>query len=187
MGLELDHLVVAARTLEEGARWLEERLGCDTVPGGRHALMATHNRLLSLGPSHYLEIMSIDPDAVPPARARWFALDTPAMQELLARGPALIHWAMRTPDLPAALRDYPHPVEIVEFERGPFSWRMGLPRGGELPCGGECPTLIQWHGSRHPARELPPSACTLEALRHEGAAVFATPRGKCRIPWTIPE
>lgn len=49
MSLALDHLVVAARTLEEGARWLEARTGVPTAPGGRHALMGTHNRLLSPG------------------------------------------------------------------------------------------------------------------------------------------
>jgi hypothetical protein len=187
MTLELDHLVVAARTLDEGARWVEERLGCMPVPGGKHPLMGTHNRLLSLGRDRYLEVMSVDPEAAAPARPRWFGFDTRAMHDLIGRGPALVHWAMRASDLPQALRNYPHPVEIVEFERGPFRWRMGVPRGGELPCGGKCPTLIEWQGSRHPARELADSNCRLEALRHQGAAVFAGPRGKCRIPWTIPE
>jgi hypothetical protein len=188
MDLELDHVVVAARTLEEGARWLESQLGCAPAPAiGRHETMGTHNRLLSLGGERYLEIISIDPDAPAPRRPRWFALDTQPMARLLARGPALIHWVMRTRDLEAALASYPEPVAIETFERGPYRWRMALPPDGRLPCGGECPTLIEWQGSRHPARELPSSACGIGQLRHEGAAVFATPRGKCRIPWAIPE
>ena len=44
----LDHLVVAARDLASGARWLEDRLGASLAPGGVHAAMGTHNRLLKL-------------------------------------------------------------------------------------------------------------------------------------------
>ena len=47
MALALDHLVVAARTLEEGVAWVESRLGIAMGPGGKHAAMGTHNRLLS--------------------------------------------------------------------------------------------------------------------------------------------
>ena len=66
----LDHLVVVARTLDEGAAWVESRLGAALAEGGKHELMATHNRLLSLGPAAYLEVMAIDPEAPPPARPR---------------------------------------------------------------------------------------------------------------------
>jgi len=43
-----DHLVVAARTLDEGAAWCEATLGVVPAPGGKHPLMATHNRLLAI-------------------------------------------------------------------------------------------------------------------------------------------
>ncbi|HUP30702.1 MAG TPA: VOC family protein, partial [Usitatibacter sp.] len=99
----LDHLVVAARNLEDGAAWLESRLGAVLSPGGKHVLMGTHNRLLSLGEGRYLELISVDPEAPPPGRARWFDLDSPAMQVRLARSPALIHWAVRTDDIEDAL------------------------------------------------------------------------------------
>ncbi|MEO7742546.1 MAG: VOC family protein [Usitatibacter sp.] len=49
MVLELDHLVIAAATLEEGVRYVEAQLGVTMGPGGKHATMGTHNRLLSLG------------------------------------------------------------------------------------------------------------------------------------------
>ena len=100
--LAIDHLVVAARTLEEGARWLEERTGVPAVPGGRHALMGTHNRLVALQGGMYLEIIAIDPQAPTPGRPRWFALDTPAMRARLEQGPALVHWVVRTPDIEVA-------------------------------------------------------------------------------------
>lgn len=88
----LDHLVVAARDLDSGARWLERQLGVPLVPGGAHVLMGTHNRLLRLagGERLYLELIAIDPAAAPPSRPRWFGLDDPALQARLAGRPRQI-------------------------------------------------------------------------------------------------
>ena len=176
---EFDHLVVAARTLDEGSAWVEAKLGVPMAEGGKHALMGTHNRLLSLGPGAFLEVIAIDPEAPAPARPRWFDLDAPAVRELLSRGPALIHWVERTDDLEAALADYSEPVEILSLSRGPYRWRMGVPRDGRLPGQGRQPTLIQWQGGLHPAQALPPSGCTLERFdrAQELVATFSTPSG----------
>ena len=46
--------------------------------------MSTHNHLMRLGNSAFLEVISIDPDAPAPARTRWFDLDDPAMRARLA-------------------------------------------------------------------------------------------------------
>lgn len=174
MKQEFDHLVVAARTLEEGDAWIREKLGVPTVAGGKHALMGTHNRLLSLGPGRFLEVIAIDPAAPRPPRPRWFDLDTPAMHERLARGPALIHWVERTDDLEEGLRDYSEPLEILALSRGPYRWRMGVSRDGTRPARGARPTLIQWEGGLHPAQELPASGCTLERFEPAGGALSAT-------------
>ena len=176
---ELDHLVVAARTLEEGARWIEDELGAATIAGGKHATMGTHNRLLALGGRRYLEVIAIDPDVTPPSRPRWFSLDDPAMRARLARGPALIHWVERTADLDEAVRIYSGDVEILSLGRGPYRWRIAVPRDGAIPGNGKLPTLIQWE-SGHPAGALPSSGVALERFEHTGArleAVFSTPRG----------
>jgi hypothetical protein len=165
LSLALDHLVVAARTLEEGAAWLEARLGVAPVAGGRHASMGTHNRLLSLGPDAYLEIIATDPEACAPARPRWFALDDPAMRARLAKGPGLAHWVVRTDDIG---RDRvvlgERAGEILDLERGDYRWRIGVPADGSLPEGGAFPTLIEWQGDRHPAGALPDAGCRLEWL-----------------------
>lgn len=175
MSLALDHLVVAARTLEEGAAWLEARMGVPTVPGGKHALMGTHNRLLGLGAGAYLEVIAIDPEAPAPARPRWFALDSPAMRRRLASGPALVHWVARTQDIDAARAAHPDLVgEVLALSRGDYRWRIGVPPDGSLPGGGAFPTLIQWEGDRHPATALPDEGCALERLtvRAPGGAGF---------------
>src|ERR1700682_5533751 len=158
---EFDHLVVAALTLEEGAAWVEAQLGVAPVAGGKHATMGTHNRLLQLGPGRFLEVIAIDPDAQAPGRRRWFDLDAPFMRERLARGPDLIHWVQRTDELEAALREYPEPVEILSLARGPYRWRIGVPRDGQRPGGGASPTFILWEGGLHPADAPPESGCTL--------------------------
>ena len=162
--MELDHLIVAARTLDEGAAWIEERVGVAPVPGGKHASMGTHNRLLGLGQRVYLEVIAIDPDAPAPARPRWFELDTPQMRERLAQGPALIHWVMRTGAIEEDVRRCPEPLEILSLARGDYRWRIGVAADGRIPCRGRCATLIQWEGNRHPADNLPDSGCRLVEL-----------------------
>ncbi len=183
--LALDHLVVAARTLEEGADWVERGLGVAPVPGGRHDVMATHNRLLRLGERLYLEVIAIDPRAPPPRRPRWFALDEASMQARLAVSPALIHWVMRSDDIESDVRAWPQPVEILTLGRGEYRWRIGVPSDGSLPCAGRCPTLIQWDCARHPAQSLPESGVTLAWLSTAGGspvAKFETPAGPRRLP-----
>ena len=183
--MRIDHLVVAARTLDEGAAWVESKLGVAPVPGGKHPVMGTHNRLLFIGPGRFLEVIAVDPDAEEPGRARWFDLDDPAMRARIARAPELIHWVERTDDIDAALRQYAEPVEVLSLARGNYRWRIGVPRDGRRPGGGTLPTLIQWEGGVHPADALPDTGVRLERFTHEGGgleATFSTPSGTRTIP-----
>lgn len=165
MSLALDHLVVAARTLEEGARWLEERLGVAPVAGGRHGAMGTHNALVGLGGGAYLEIIAVDPHAPPPGRPRWFGLDTDDLAARLARGPGLVHWVARTDAIDAARARHPELVgDVLALDRGEYRWRIGVPADGGLPAGGAFPTLIQWEGGLHPAPRLPEAHVRLGRL-----------------------
>jgi hypothetical protein len=180
-GTTFDHLVVAARTLDEGSAWVESLLGVAPVPGGKHPVMGTHNRLLFIGPRQFLEVIAVDPDAAAPGRPRWLDLDDPAMRTALARSPALIHWVERTDDIQETLRDYAQAVEVLALERGRYRWRIGVPKDGRLPGGGTLPTLIQWDGGMHPADALPDTGVRLKAFTHEGgrlAATFETPAGE---------
>jgi len=158
--LGLDHLVVAARTLAEGAAWLEDRLGVKLAPGGEHPSFGTHNRLLSLGAA-YLEVIAVNPDAPMPTRPRWFGFDTPAVQERLKRGPALIHWVARTPRPPLAAQG-----EVLALSRGRYAWTLTVPQNGSLPLGGALPSLITWQGDS-PAAALPEAGVRLQSLTLE--------------------
>lgn len=153
----LDHLVVAAATLAEGVRWVEERLGVPLEPGGRHDAFGTHNRLLSLGPDCYLEVIAIDPDAPTPERARWFELDTEAMRTRLAVSPALVHWVVRVTSLDGE-------TDVVELRRGSNEWALTVPVDGRMPLGGLAPSRILWR-TPPPSTMLPDRGIRLVELR----------------------
>lgn len=155
--LMLDHLAVSAERLEDGADAIEATLGVALAPGGRHASMGTWNRLLSLGPATYLEVIAIDPAAPPPGRPRWFGLDG---FDGTAR---LTNWIVATDDLDAALRDaVPCMSAPMEMTRGDLQWRIAAPVDG--PWQATAPALIEWGGPAHPAARLPDAGCRLAAL-----------------------
>jgi Glyoxalase-like domain len=174
-GCAVDHLVVAARTLEEGVAWCEATLGITPAGGGQHPQMGTHNRVFAIGseafPNAYFEIIAIDPAAPPPGRARWFALD----ETDLAAGPRLVHWVARSTQLDMhrwGLITVGHapgnPLAASrETPQGTLSWQILVRDDGRLECRGALPTLIQWLG-RHPAEALPPSGVTLKSLALTG-------------------
>ena len=62
MQTQIDHLVIAASTLEQGVEWCEAHLGITPGTGGEHALFGTHNRLFKIAtptfPTAYFEIIA---------------------------------------------------------------------------------------------------------------------------------
>ncbi|MBX3635296.1 MAG: VOC family protein [Rubrivivax sp.] len=180
MTVRVDHLVVAAATLEQGAAWCEATLGVVPGPGGRHALMGTHNRLLKVAseafPDAYLEIIAIDPEAPPPGRVRWFGLDDPALQaSLRERGPRLVHVVARSTMLDmhrwGLINVGLQPGDPVSAHRdtpaGRLAWQILVRDDGRLLCGGALPTLIQWDG-RHPTAAMPDAGLSLKSLTLRG-------------------
>lgn len=161
---EPDHLVVACADLEQGSAWAVETLGAEPQPGGQHATMGTHNRLLKLGPRVYLELLAIDPQAAPPAHPRWFALDDPAVQARAARSPFLLTWVASTTDIVEAVTRVPALGEPRAFTRNAHAWRLTVTEDGALPFGGVLPAAIEWSGA-HPCDALEERGCALVELR----------------------
>jgi hypothetical protein len=166
--LKFDHLIVAAATLDRGVEWIEDRLGATPQPGGKHVAMGTHNALLRIGPRVYLEIIAIDAAATAPKRSRWMDLDEPRMRGALAEGPALVHWAVSTPDIDSDVaRSSIDLGEILPMQRGDFRWRLTVAEDGHLPGRGLVPALIEWSDARHPTDTLPESGVQIIALAGE--------------------
>lgn len=179
--IRLDHIAVAAQDLDRGAEAAEAALGVRFAPGGAHAAMGTHNRLLSLGPAEYLEIIAIDPAAPPPGRPRWFGLDE------FGGPPRPRAWVLACDSLEAALALAPAGTGVpMDFARGDLRWRMAVPADGWLPFAGLFPALIEWQGGGHPAARLPDRGLRLvgvelthpqpAALEAALAPLFADPR-----------
>lgn len=162
--MRLDHLAIAAETLEEGTAWAEARLGVTFGPGGQHPRYGTHNRLLGLSDGLYLEVIAIDPGK-PSTGPRWFDLDR------FSGAPRLVNWICAVDD-PA--RIVINGMERVAMARGDLRWDMGVPRDGTLPARGGFPTLLHWHTDAPPGQSLPPSGCGLDRLvvRHPQAATL---------------
>ena len=178
-GAEIDHLVVAAHSLAQGVAWCEATLGVSPGPGGQHAFMGTHNRLLAIGsaafPRAYLEIIAIDPDAPAPARPRWFGLDDPVQQASLLHAPRLLHAVVRTPDISRLRAGLValglDPGEVLAAQRdtpqGRLAWRILVRADGGIACGGALPTLIEWQG-HHPTEAMAPSPVALRSVELGG-------------------
>jgi hypothetical protein len=184
MNASFDHLVIAARTLQDGVAWCEATLGIVPEAGGRHALMSTHNRVFSVAtpavPRAYVEIIAIDPQAPPPGRTRWYDLDDARLQAALERGPRPIHWVLGCDDIDERGRRLAaigiDRGRVLDVERatpeGPLHWRISVRDDGARLADGALPTLIQW-GPRHPVDALPASGITLEALHVGGVPAAA--------------
>ena len=179
--IALDHLVVMARSLDEGARWLERELGVRPDPGGAHAGFGTHNALLRLGDDVYLEILAPDPGQPAPARPRLFGLDEPETRRLIEDGPRLLHWVARTDDLPGALTRLAGGAGVAAqdlglqtpMRRGDLAWSLAIRADGARPWGG-LPSLIDWAGAPHPCTRLADRELSLIALEASLAPAAAT-------------
>jgi hypothetical protein len=166
---ELDHIVIAATTLDEGRAWARDVLGVEPSGGGKHAAISTHNTLIGLNASHYLEIIANDPDAPAPTVPRWFGLDTSAVKSMIANGPRLVAWVARASGASDAIEQFAalpgNPANVVRpAQRGNFRWRFAFTPDGALPGGGALPHLIQWDVPIRPWERLLDVGASLSSL-----------------------
>lgn len=164
MTARLDHLVVVAHSLEAGSALVQAALGVAPSPGRRHPHMGTHNLLLSLGESIYLEVIAIDPDAQAVSRPRWFGLDSLARQS----SARLAAWVVASDNIAADATAVLGEVQTMQREGR--SWQMTITADGHLPLSGAAPLLIQRDAGPHPASRLPDLGLRLRELRIAHAA-----------------
>ena len=165
MASRFDHVVIGAARLGDAAGTVEARLGAELTGGGRHPLMATHNRLMRLTDG-YLEVIAIDPEAPAPDRPRWYGLDNPATADRLAGGPRALCWVAAVDNIEQAAATCGFDCgRIIEVTRGDLHWRLTVPDDGGLAAGGILPALIEWPPGVNPVAALPDSGLELAGLR----------------------
>lgn len=162
MSTVIDHLVYACPDLETGQDHIERLCGVRPRYGGQHLGLGTHNALISLGLTSYLELIAPDPsqdarDGVD--RELPFGLDR-------LGSPSLRAWAAAPADFDGAVRTARRAGfdvgDVVEHTRRlpdgkELRWRMTTPTGPG-PGVAVQPFLIEWKDGGHPAHTSPAGA-----------------------------
>jgi hypothetical protein len=163
--LNLDHIIVGCRDLDEGVAYMEKLSGYRAELGGSHPGRGTRNALLSLDHQSYLEILAPDP-AQP--RLVWH-------KEIASLGePQLIGFALRQKELDKfaqLLRERgvtcvgPTPGSRNRPNGQIYRWQT-LSLGDDLY--GNLPFFIDWAAdSPHPSAEAP-GVCVLKQFGPTG-------------------
>ncbi len=190
---QIDHIVVAARTLSEGIAWCEATLGITPTAGGEHPLFGTHNRIFNVSTAQYprvfFEIIAINSEAPravnTPASGtnhlnkRWFDLDSSKLQAGIKSSPRLVHFVANTSDVSQAC------VSLIALgiDRGPavqasrmtptglLEWQITVRDDGQRLFSGGLPTLVQWgaidtasSAAVHPTDTMVSSGIALQSL-----------------------
>jgi len=159
--MRIDHLVLAVPELDDGVAQIEARFGVRAEGGGQHLGQGTHNKLLALGPSTYLEIIAPDPGQPEPARPRPYGVDGAVRS-------GLVGWAVARADIDLAVDRARaagfDPGDVIEGHRRTgdgttLRWRLT----GNARTAGVIPFLISWGDTPHPAASAP-SGLRLESL-----------------------
>ena len=157
----IDHITITSPSLQAGSDFVFERLGARPGPGGEHPRMGTHNLLLRLGETMFLEVIAANPKAEKPSRPRWFALDELPQ----GAGPRLACWVARSEDIHASAISATEALGDIEpMSRGGLEWLISIPGDGSLALGGAAPALVQWSVAVHPAVTMQDLGCSLVAL-----------------------
>jgi hypothetical protein len=137
-GVQIDHIVIGVRDLDDAHAQFEDRYGLTTIEGGRHPGWGTANRLVPLG-AVYLELVTVvdQAEASGSEFGRWVS----AMLEANQR----FGWAVRTVDLESTASRLG--LDVAEGSRRSQSgqllrWRIAgvahASRDGSLPF------FIEW-------------------------------------------
>jgi hypothetical protein len=158
---QLDHLVVAIRSLDEGIAQFQALTGVTAGIGGKHPGRGTENALVSLGGGSYLEIIAPQKDAKlsgEDARMRGLAQLT------------IIDWAVRIIDVDDALASLrragfttspPQPGARLTPSGERLDWMTFGLAGAPIDS---APFFIRWSpNTRHPSTTAP-GGCALGRL-----------------------
>ena len=154
MVAKIDHIVYAVPNLVKGCLSIEEMIGITPVYGGKHEHQGTHNALVKIGESCYLEVIAIDPGNDQVTAPRWMGVD-----DIYA--PMITRWAIKSDDIGRdvlaligenkALGDIKAGSRVTP-DGNLLTWELSMPKA--TPTVEALPFLIDWKRSIHPTTGL---------------------------------
>ena len=147
---KLDHIVFGSYTLEEGTEFVENILQTKLSDIGYHKEMGTHNRVIRISETIYLEVISIDPKISNLNNKKWFNLDNPNLQSKLKKLPQIIGYVIEYKDF--NMSKYYDP--FFEASRSNYKWQFAMPTyknniiDSEIISTGIIPSLISWKSEK---------------------------------------
>ena len=163
---KLDHIVLAANTLEEGTSYIENKLRIKLSNIGYHKDMGTHNRVVKISKSVYLEVISIDPNCEQIKSKRWFNLDSSKLQSQLRKSPRVIGYVIE--NTTNKILKYYEP--FFKASRGEYKWKFAMPcnnsniSADQSYQNGIIPSLINWE-SEKPINKMQDNHLNLEKIQ----------------------
>jgi hypothetical protein len=161
----LDHVVYAGPSLDRLIEEISDRTGVGPTHGGAHDGLGTHNALLGLGQSQYLELLAPIPSHEErSAFARVIAgLTTPKLYMWAVRVTDVEEFVARGKEAGLAMGN------VVEMSRTPpvgstQHWKLSL--GGADVYNSVLPFGIAWTPPGHPSQGLA-AGCRLTGMRAE--------------------
>ena len=162
---KLDHVVIAANNLDEGTSYVENKLNVKLSNIGYHRDMGTHNRVVKISKSVYLEVISIDPNCGHLNSKRWFNLDSLKLQSQLRKSPQVIGYVIENVDI--KILKYYEP--FFKASRGEYKWKFAMPGtnanilADQTHFNGIIPSLINWESER-PINKMQDNHLNLEKI-----------------------
>jgi hypothetical protein len=163
---KLDHIVIAANTLEEGTTYIENKLRIKLSEIGYHKDMGTYNRVVKISKRVYLEVISIDRNCEQLKSKRWFNLDSLKLQSQLKKSPRVIGYVIENED--TKILKYYEP--FFRASRGKYKWKFAMPDtnvstiADQPYLNGIIPSLINWE-SEKPIKKMQDNHLNLITIR----------------------
>jgi hypothetical protein len=157
MNARLDHVVIGGTDLGLLVAWWKRETGVDPARGGAHEGFGTHNALIGMDATSYVELIAHDRTQPDPSRPRPFGLDQlePDSVQLCTLVLAVEDIETATQRVRAAGLD-PGPVNAMRRMRADgieLRWQLAIPPHSAMA--GTLPAMIQWGpGTPHPGSSL---------------------------------
>ena len=147
---KLDHIVFGSLSLEEGTKFVENKLQAKLSDIGYHKDMGTHNRVIRISEKVYLEVIAIDPKISNLNNRKWFNLDNSKLQFKLKKSPQIIGYVIENKE--TNITKYYEP--FFESSRDIYKWQFAMPTlnndilDSEIVETGMIPSLISWKSEK---------------------------------------